>query len=111
MKGALPFCCEVLATGRLWGLLADVSALLTCYAMLGCIVGALVWRGHQRMHGACVDNSAPTLLYHERERCFCAVERGGEADCYDGIPFVLREGMYRRHILDAHIVHQNVQSA
>ena len=79
--------------------------------MLGRIVGALVRGRHECMHGACVDDAPPALLQHEGQRGLCAVEGRGQADCYDGVPLVLGEGVHRGHVLDAHVVHQDVEPA
>lgn len=38
---------------------------LTSNAVLGCIVGALVGGGHKRVHGAGVDDAAPSVMSTE----------------------------------------------
>ena len=83
----------------------------TCYAVLGGVVGALVGGRDQGVHGARVDDPAPALLQHEGERGLGAVESRGQADRDDGVPLVLGEGVHWGHVLDAHIVHQDVEPA
>ena len=68
--------------------------------MLGGIVGALVGGRDQGMRGACIAEPAPVLLQHDWERGLDAVERREQADCYDGVPLVFKEGVHWGHVLD-----------
>ena len=58
----------------------------TCDAVLGRVVGALVGRRHQRVHGACVDDAPPAGSQHAWQRRLGRVEGRAEADGKDGIP-------------------------
>ena len=58
-----------------------------------------------------VDDPAPAARLHARQGGADGVEGGGEIDGDDGVPLVDRELVDGRDMLDAGVVHQNVDRA
>ncbi len=53
----------------------------------------------------------PVAFAHPRQRQSAGVEHRRQVDGEDGVPFLHRELIQRRHVLNAGVVHQNVHAA
>jgi len=80
-------------------------------AVLGRHVGALVGRGHQAVDRGDVDHAPPAALLHARERRARGVEGRGEVDREDRVPALHGELVHGGDVLDARVVHQDVERA
>ncbi|MNV63233.1 hypothetical protein D3C71_1558160 [compost metagenome] len=83
--------------------------------MLGRHISRLLCRTHQAMYGGHVDDAAPALAVvgrlHGRQHQAGGVEGAGQIDGNHRIPALGREVLDRRDMLDAGIVHQDVDLA
>ena len=80
-------------------------------AVLGRDVGRLEGRGGQAVRRGDVDDPAPALRAHQRQRRGGGVEGRGEVDRDDLVPLLGREVGDRRDVLDAGVVDQDVDAA
>ena len=80
-------------------------------AVFGRDVGRLERRGDQPVRGRDVDDAAPAGLRHQRDGRGGRVERRGQVDGNDRIPFLGRKFLDRRDMLDAGIVDEDVDRA
>ena len=80
-------------------------------AVLGRHIGRLLGRAHQAVHRGHIDDAAPVGLLHGRQRQARGVKGAGQVDGDDGVPFVHRKVLHRRHMLDAGVVDQDVHPA
>ena len=79
--------------------------------VLGGDVGALEGRGPQRMRRADVDDAPPLALLHAGHSRARRVEGRGQIDGNDRVPLLDGELLHGRHVLDAGVVHQDVDRA
>src|SRR3984957_2443254 len=79
--------------------------------MLGGHIGGLERGGDQRMGRRRIDDAAPFARLHPRHGGADGVEGRRQIDGDDHVPFLDRELLDRRHVLDAGIVHQDIDAA
>ena len=80
-------------------------------AVLGRDIGGLLAAGDQAVRRGDVDDAAPFALLHAGHRGADGVERRREVDRDDRVPFLDREILDIGDMLDAGIVHQDVDRA
>ena len=63
------------------------------------------------MHRGQVDDTAPVFGAHARQCQARGVKAGRQVDRQNGIPFIGRELLNRSGVLNASVVHQNIDAA
>ena len=79
--------------------------------MLGTDITGLFAARDQAMRGSNIDDTAKAALLHSGHHGLDGVESSRQIDCNDGIPPVIRKGFNGSHVMDAGIIHQNVDRA
>ncbi len=80
-------------------------------AVLGRDVGALEGRGDQPVDRGHVDHPPPAALLHARQRGARGVEGRRQVDREDRVPLLDRQFVHGSDVLDAGVVHEDVDGA
>ena len=81
------------------------------HAVLGRHISGFFGRTHQAVDGCHVDDTAPVGGLHGGQGQACGVEGAGQVDGDDGVPALNREVFDAGDVLDARVVHQDVDAA
>ena len=90
------------------------SAMLLVNPTMPCLardVGRLLGRGHQAVGRSDVDDAAPVASLHAGQRQARGVERRAQVDRDDRVPAIGRKVLDFGDVLDAGVVHQDVERA
>ena len=80
-------------------------------AVLGRDIGRLERRRDEPVCRSDVDDAAELVLAHRRQRRARGMERRRKIDGQDRVPLLDRKLLERRDVLDAGVVHQNIEAA
>ena len=80
-------------------------------AVLGGHIGRFFSRTDQAMGRCHVDDAAPVGCFHGGQGQACGVESAAQVDGQHGVPFIDGEVFYFCNVLNAGVVHENVDAA
>ena len=79
--------------------------------MLGGHIGGFERRCDEPVRRCDIDDATPLVVEHRRQNETSGMKGGRQIDRHDGVPLFGRKLLQRRNVLDAGIVHKNVEPA